>query len=178
LEIQYWSGRFFYNHHSFRVEDKEGNTILHCEPVGHYSVNQTYACLPKDDACYTFLIGGDSTWDSKTPSPPTFSVIFDGKLVRRSDSWLFDSVQFGGSCKPLCNNDDESLIEFFMYDRNGRYSDVDYKYEWDLNVTNRNSSATVSSGVVLQGAAISLLITRSCAFQRAAAHLSTSRPLP
>eukprot|EP00984_Skeletonema_dohrnii_P015649 scaffold6789_cov221-Skeletonema_dohrnii-CCMP3373.AAC.4 len=157
LEIQYWGGRFFFNEHSFRVEDKEGNTILHREPKGRYSVNQAYACLPKDDACYTFLIGGDSTWDPTGIPPPTYSVYFDGELVRRSDSWLFDSVQFGGSCKPLCNQDEESHIEFFMYDRNGRYSDVDYKYEWDLNVTNHNSSATVSSGVVPQGPGISPL---------------------
>ena len=147
LEIQYWSGSLYFNQHSFRVEDKEGNIVLHGEPVGAYSVNQTYACLPKDDACYTFLIGGSYQWGSYPP--PSYSVFFDGKLVRRSDSWLFDSVQFGGSCKPRCNEDNESLIEFFLYDRT---RDVEYEYEWDLTVTNRNSSATVSSGVVPQGA--------------------------
>jgi hypothetical protein len=156
-EIQYWSGYFGSHQHYFRVEDKEGNTILNGEPEGRYSVNQTYACLPKDDACYTFLIGGDYQWDPIEIPPPTYSVYFDVELVRRSDSWLFDSVQFGGSCKPLCNEDDESLIEFFMYDGESRYSEVEYEYEWDLNVTNRNSSATVSSGVVPQGPDISPL---------------------
>eukprot|EP00984_Skeletonema_dohrnii_P023017 scaffold12141_cov158-Skeletonema_dohrnii-CCMP3373.AAC.2 len=113
--------------HSFRVEDKNGNTVLHGEPEGRYSLHQLYACLPKDDACYTFLIGGDYQWGSYPP--PSYSVFFDGKLVRRSDSWLFDSVQFGGSCKPRCNEDNESLIEFFMYDGESRYSEVEYGYE-------------------------------------------------
>jgi len=35
-----------------------------------------------------FLIGGREEWDA------IYSIIFDGKLVRGSDSWLFDSVQF------------------------------------------------------------------------------------
>eukprot|EP00984_Skeletonema_dohrnii_P031578 scaffold24187_cov156-Skeletonema_dohrnii-CCMP3373.AAC.5 len=140
LEIQYWSGYYNYNQHSFRVEDKEGNTVLHGEPEGRYSVNQTWR----------------ASAGSRNP-PPTFSVIFDGKLVRRSDSWLFDSVRFGGSCKPRCNEEDESVIEFFMHDTDSRYSKVEYEYEWDLNVTHRNSPATVSSGVVPQGPSISPL---------------------
>jgi len=156
LDVQYWSGNFYYNQHSFRVEDKDGNTVLHGEPEGRYSLYQTYACLPKDNACYTFLIGGDYQWDPEIP-PPTYSVFFDGELVRRSNSWLLDSVRFGGNCKPLCNQDDESLIEFFIYDRDSRYYEVEYEYEWDLNVTNHNSSATVSSGVVPQGPGISPL---------------------
>eukprot|EP00985_Skeletonema_marinoi_P021165 scaffold12882_cov73-Skeletonema_marinoi.AAC.3 len=175
LEIQYWGGYYNYNQHSFRVEDKDGNTVLHGEPEGRYSLNQTYACLPKDDACYTFLIGGAHQRDPEIP-PPTYSVFFDGKLVRRSNSWLFDSVQFGGSCKPLCNEEDESVIEFFMYDTDSRYSKVEYEYEWDLNVTHRNSPATVSSGGFPMDLASPRLLTRSCAFQRAAAHPSTSQP--
>ena len=153
LEIQYWSGNFYYNQHSFRVEDKHGNTVLHGEPEGRYSLHQLFACLPKDDACYTFLIGGEGQWDPTIFPQPTHSVFFDGKLVRRSDSWLLDSVRFGGNCKPLCNQDDESLIEFFIYDRDSRYYEVEYEYEWDLN----DSSATVSSGVVPQGPGISPL---------------------
>eukprot|EP00984_Skeletonema_dohrnii_P038009 scaffold40743_cov233-Skeletonema_dohrnii-CCMP3373.AAC.1 len=153
MEIQYWSGSFEYNQQSaFRVDDKGGNIVLHGEPDGSDSVNQAYACLPKDDACYTFLIGGSYAWDIYASPPPSYSVFFDGKPVRRSDSWLFDSVQFGGSCKPRCNEDDESLIEFFLYGTLN--SGVDYEYEWDLNVTNRNSSATVSSGVVPLGPGI------------------------
>ena len=56
-------------------------------------------------------------------------------------------MQFGGSCEPLCNKDDESLIEFFMYDSTN-LPGVGYEYEWDLNITDPNSSETVSSGVV------------------------------
>eukprot|EP00984_Skeletonema_dohrnii_P033489 scaffold30252_cov78-Skeletonema_dohrnii-CCMP3373.AAC.1 len=41
LDIQYWSGYYNYNQHSFRVEDKEGNTVLHGEPEGRYSVNRS-----------------------------------------------------------------------------------------------------------------------------------------
>ena len=149
LEIQYWGGRFFYNLHHFRVEDQDGGTKLNGEPEGRYSLNQTYACLPKADACYTFLIGGEDQWSPRSFPPPSYSLIFDGELVRSSDSWLFDSVQFGGSCEPLCNQDDESLIEFFMYDRN--YEKLAYEYEWDLNITNPSSLETVSSGVVPMG---------------------------
>ena len=101
LEIHYWNGDFAYTEHAFRVEDKDGNTILQGEESDEsYSVNNTYACLPKDDSCYMFLIGGREEWDAN------YSIIFDGKLVRRSDSWLFDSVQFGDSCEPRCNQDD------------------------------------------------------------------------
>ncbi|KAK1741507.1 hypothetical protein QTG54_007985 [Skeletonema marinoi] len=59
LEIHYWNGDFAYTEHAFRVEDKDGNTILQGEESDEsYSVNNTYACLPKDDSCYMFLIGG------------------------------------------------------------------------------------------------------------------------
>ena len=63
LEIQYWSGQFYYNEHYFRVEDKDGDKILENEPnPGMYSLEQSYACLPKDDACYAYLIGGDNQY--------------------------------------------------------------------------------------------------------------------
>ena len=66
-------------------------------------------------------------------------------------------MQFGGSaCEPLCNQDDESLIEFFMYD-NSRYGKLEYEYEWDLSITNSSSSETVSSGLVPMGGGISPL---------------------
>mmetsp|Transcript_26209 Transcript_26209/g.40315 ORF Transcript_26209/g.40315 Transcript_26209/m.40315 type:complete len:278 (-) Transcript_26209:95-928(-) len=89
-----------------------------------------------------FLIGGREEWDA------IYSIIFDGKLVRGSDSWLFDSVQFGDSCEPRCNQDDESLVEFFMYTDATRIDEVGYQYEWDLNRVSNNSSASVVSGVV------------------------------
>ncbi len=143
---------------SFLVEDKDGGTVLFGEliDVGQ-SVSETYACLPKD-ACYTFLIGSPYQVLPSTIYgyvPPSYSVIFDGKLVRRSDTWLIDSFQFGGSCKPQCNQDTESLVEFFLHDSN--ISGEEYEYEWELNVASRNSSSTVASGVVPQGLGISPL---------------------
>ena len=58
-------------------------------------------------------------------------------------------MQFGGTCEPLCNQDDESLIEFFMYDRKSKdLPGMEYEYKWDLSITNPSSSETVSSGVV------------------------------
>eukprot|EP00985_Skeletonema_marinoi_P009137 scaffold4224_cov216-Skeletonema_marinoi.AAC.2 len=100
--------------------------------------------------------------------PPSYSVLFDGQLVRRSDNWLFDSVQIGDSCKPRCNQDDESHIEFFMYDN--VYSDAqeEYKYEWDLSF----SSASVS-GVVSQGPGISSLVHMSMCIPKAKGSCST-----
>mmetsp|Transcript_30616 Transcript_30616/g.52396 ORF Transcript_30616/g.52396 Transcript_30616/m.52396 type:complete len:192 (+) Transcript_30616:137-712(+) len=50
LEIQYWNGDFSHTVLAFRVEDKDGNTILQGEESDEsYSVNNTYTCLPKDD---------------------------------------------------------------------------------------------------------------------------------
>ena len=66
-------------------------------------------------------------------------------------------MQFGGSCEPLCNQDDESVIEFFMYDSTN-LPGVEYEYEWDLNITNPSSSETVSSGVVPVGLGDSPLV--------------------
>ena len=150
LEIQYWSRIFeSFKAYSFRVEDKEGGTVLSGKPR-MYSLEQSYVCLPKDDACYTFLVGGMDHLSA-------YSVIFDGKLVRSSDGWLFDSVRFGGSCEPLCNQDDESVIEFFLYDSND-WPGVGYEYKWDLNISNPSSSETVSSGVVPMGLGVSPLV--------------------
>ena len=79
LEIQYWSG--YRSSHHFRAEDKDGDTILSGEVEGFYSLNQTYACLSKAEACYTFLIGGDNQWTARFFPPPSYSVIFDGVSV-------------------------------------------------------------------------------------------------
>mmetsp|Transcript_28229 Transcript_28229/g.40339 ORF Transcript_28229/g.40339 Transcript_28229/m.40339 type:complete len:569 (+) Transcript_28229:119-1825(+) len=160
MEIQYWET--YFGNEYFRVEDKDGGTVLFSDPEereayslrGGYTLNQTYACLPRDDACYTFLIGSAYQISPIVRTPASYSVIFDGKLVSRSDSWLFDSVQFGGSCKPQCDQDTESPVEFFLYDHN--WSNLEYEYEWDLNVRNSDSSSTVASGVLPTGPGISL----------------------
>ena len=177
LEIQYWTGSFSYNLYHFRVEDKDGGTNLSGEPEGMYSLNRTCACLLKADACYTFLIGGEDQMPAYI-FPLPYSVIFDGNLVQRRDSWLFDSVQFGGNCEPLCNQDDESLIEFFMYDwRSNDLPGVGYEYEWDLSITDHNSSATVSSGVVPMGLGASPLAHKiMCAPKGSCASFYISAP--
>ena len=144
LEIQYWNGNFYYKQHSFRVEDNDGTTILQGEPEQMFSVNQTFACLSKDDSCHTFLIGGSYQIDNLVFVPPSYSVFFDGELVKRSDSWLFDSVQIGNGCMPRCSEDSESAIEFFMYDPS-QFDGEEHEYEWELNVT---SSSALVSGVV------------------------------
>eukprot|EP00984_Skeletonema_dohrnii_P004356 scaffold1552_cov111-Skeletonema_dohrnii-CCMP3373.AAC.1 len=158
LEAQFWA--FGSLDDNFLVEDKDGNTVLHSNTLFLDNIryfNKTSICLPKDNACYTFLIGGDvqsdmyKPWGENFPAQPSYSLFFDGKLVHRSDSWLFDSVQFGDSCKPLCNQEDQSLVEFFMFDAGQRFSlenddDVDivpevkYEYGWDLSIVNRSSS--------------------------------------
>ena len=177
LEAQFWAIGSSANE-PFLVEDKESNIILHGSTVlldNKHFFNKTSVCLPKDNACYTFLIGGDmqsdmyKPWGENFPAQPSYSLFFDGKLMHRSDSWLFDSVQFGDSCKPLCNQEDESLVEFFMFDTDQKFSlehdeDVDnvpqvkYEYGWDLSVVNRSSSVSVSSGVVPQGPGFSPLV--------------------
>jgi hypothetical protein len=152
LQVKYnITGNYGYSGDSFRVEDKDGNIVLQGDPEYSSSINKTYGCLPKDNACYTFLIGGQHQWDDVS-----YALFFDGKLVHRSDSWLFDSVQFGDSCKPRCNQEYESLVEFFMF--GDRYTKFEYEYEWDLSVVNSSSSASVSSGVVPQGPGISPLV--------------------
>eukprot|EP00984_Skeletonema_dohrnii_P037401 scaffold39432_cov178-Skeletonema_dohrnii-CCMP3373.AAC.1 len=171
LEIQYWTGQYSSLPCSFRVEDDDGSTILHGAPSKKfYFLNQTYACLPRDDdACYTFLIGGQNQMDNYYGyPPPSYSVLVDGQLVRRSDNWLFDSVQIGDSCKPRCNQDDESHIEFFMYDKKIADVQEEYKYEWDLSF----SSASVS-GVVSQGPGISSLVHMSMCIPKAKGSCST-----
>jgi len=173
LEAQFWAlGSVDI---PFRVEDKDGNTVLHGNTLFLHNkdyFNKTSVCLPKDNACYTFLIGGDyqsdffQPWGESFPFPaqPSYSLFFYGKLVHRSDSWLFDSAQFGDSCKPLCNQEDESLVEFFMYDESQMFSleyddvpEVAYEYGWDLSIVNRSSSVSVLSGVVPQGPGFSPL---------------------
>ncbi len=179
LEAQFWALGLVGD--PFRVEDKDGNTVLHDNTFfldNKRYFNKTSVCLPKDNACYTFLIGGEhqtdyyEPWEKPFPGQPSYSLFFDGKLVHRSDSWLFDSVQFGDSCEPLCNQEDESIVEFFMYDDEFylKYDDnvdndnvpeaeveVAYEYEWDLSVVNGSSSVSVSSGLVPQGPGFSPL---------------------
>jgi len=140
VEVQFWNiGPIL---HSYRVEDKDGRIVLHDELVSEnkYTVRKSYACVPKDNACYTFLIGGMMQWDDDVVGRPSYSLFFYGKLVRR-----FDSVQFGDSCEPHCNQDDESLVEFFMYDDLNRHFEVEYAYQWHLSVVDHYYSSLDSN---------------------------------
>jgi hypothetical protein len=142
VEVQYWSGDFFNPTQQFRVEDSNGGVIL-TGPGGttmpSYTLKETYACVPKDNACYTFLIGSQRVQGADIFPPTSYSIAFDGQLVSTNDAWPFDSVRFGGSCKPLCNQDNESLVELFMFTENP--FELEFEHEWSLSVANHNNSS-------------------------------------
>jgi hypothetical protein len=169
MEVQYWSGGVSFLTQQFRVEDSNGSVILtgprkdfddKFGTMPFYSLKQTYACLPKDNACYTFLIGGPQVQDVIFAPPTSYSITFDGQLVSTNDAWPFDSVRFGGSCKPLCNQDNESLVELFMFTDN--LLQLEFEHDWSLSVTNHNnSSSMVYSGVIPVGSDISPLVHKN-----------------
>jgi len=152
IDFQYWN---VFSSSPYRVEDQNGNIIIDA-PLDHHNsrLTRNRACVPRDNSCYTFLIGSHKQWDPidfpNFPAP-SYNLFYDGKIVRRSDSWLFDSVQFGDACQTRCNQDNESLVEFFSYDDRGIYSSEDYEYdeyEWDLKLVTDDSAVAATSGVV------------------------------
>ena len=149
FELEYWSGAPSDSEsdhmNSFRVEDQDGNSVLDGLLGGTFSLDKTFACLPKDD-CYTFLIGSLEQRDIGLVS--SYSIFLDGELVRSRDTWLFDSIRFG-SCGPSCN-EDESVIEFFMH--HDKYPDDEFEFKWNLD-----SPSVSISGVVPHGPGISFL---------------------
>mmetsp|Transcript_12836 Transcript_12836/g.18410 ORF Transcript_12836/g.18410 Transcript_12836/m.18410 type:complete len:560 (-) Transcript_12836:270-1949(-) len=148
FELRFWSGTIGSHDSTFRVEDQDGNSVLSGSLGGSFSLDKTYACLPKDDACYTFLIGIQEQRDPTNEAASSYTIFFDGELVGSSETWLFESVRFG-SCGPSCE-EDESVVEFFMYHE--MYPDEEFEYKWNL------SSPSVSiSGVVPHGPGISFL---------------------
>lgn len=164
VEVQYWSGDFPYPTQQFRVEDSNGGIIL-TGPGGttmpRYTLKEIYACLSKDNACYTFLIGSQHARGVDVFPPASYSIAFDGQLVSTNDAWPFDSVRFGGSCLPLCNQDNESLVELFMFTENLQH-ELEFEHEWSLSVTNHNSSSSiVNSGAIPVGADISPLVHKN-----------------
>lgn len=147
VEVQYWSGKVGYRQSAFLIEDKNSDVVMKGGPTRSLSLNSTYACVPRNNSsCYTFLIGSTFVWDPSWPLQ-SYSLVYDGKLLRKSDSFQFDSVQFGDDCQPRCNQNNESLVELFLYDQGdgvGRY-----EYEWDLKfVTDDSSDPSSTSGVV------------------------------
>jgi hypothetical protein len=145
VEVQYWSGEFSYRQNAFRIEDKNSNIIMNGGPtvLGMYFLNSTYACVPRDNSCYTFLIGSGYVRDPSWPLP-SYSLFYDGKLVRKDDSFQFDSIQFGDACQPHCKQDNESLVEFFLYEDGSS----EYEYNWDLKLVTHDASDQSTSGVV------------------------------
>lgn len=148
FELQFWSGTIGSHDSTFRVEDQDGNSVLSGSLGGSFSLDKTYACLPKDDGCYTFLIGIQEQRDPTNLAAASYSIFFDGELVGSSETWLFESVRFG-SCGPSCE-EDESVVEFFMYHE--MYPDEEFEYKWNLS-----SSSVSLSGVVPHGPGISFL---------------------
>jgi hypothetical protein len=128
------------------VEDQNGNIIIDAPFDYHNSLlTRNRACVPRDNSCYTFLIGSHFQWEDG----PSYNLFYDGKLVRTNNSWLFDSAQFGDACQPRCNQANESLVEFFLYDNDGsgKYSSEEYEYEWDLKLVTDDSAVPATSGV-------------------------------
>ena len=154
VEVQFWSGQFSYRNNEFRIEDDHGDIILNGGSTSQeyssviYSLNSTYACVARENSCYTFLIGSGFEWNQGY-SLPAYSLFFDGSLVHTNDSFQFDSAQFGDSCQPLCNQDNESLVDLFLYDDTDNIEE--YRYKWDLNLLGDESSTPFTSGEVPMG---------------------------
>jgi len=162
VEVQYWSGDFPFSTQQFRVEDSNGGDILTGpgNNMTRYTLKETYACVPRDNACYTFLIGGEQVWDVNFAPPTSYSIAFDGQLVSTNDALPFDSLRFGGSCKPLCNQDNESLVELFMLTNN--FQNLEFEHEWSLSVANhKDSSSVVDSGAIPVRSGISPLVHKN-----------------
>jgi len=148
VDFQYWNG--FFPQHAYRVKDQNGDIII---DKNRYNMNSSMtrnrACVPRDNSCYTFLIGSHYQLDPiGSAGAPSYNLFYDGKLVRNNDSWLFDSVQFGDACQPRCNQANESLVEFFSYDEDGIFFSEDYEYEWDLMLVTDDSAVPSRSGGV------------------------------
>ena len=142
VEVQYWTGMLGTNT-LYRVEGQDGDIIIDSNTDVNrrrfnFELERTRACVPRDDACYTFVIGSPIQVDPMD-FPPSYSLFYDGALVRKSESWLFDTAQFGGSCKPRCNQDSESLVQFFMFQNSDNCfgGAGDEQYKWDLSVAGR-----------------------------------------
>ena len=151
VEVQFWSGLHDVSTASYRVEGKDGDVIVDFKPppLGERSLTRNLACVPRN-SCYTFLIGTHSQLDT-TPfiQSSSYSVLFDGELVRKSDSWLFEALHFGDGCKPRCNQD-ESEVDFFMFQLglNCGFDEDQHKFKWNLSLAGDDASKSISSGVV------------------------------
>jgi hypothetical protein len=151
VEVQFWAGGDG-GATSYRVEGKDGDVIMDFNPppLFEMSLTRNLACVPRN-SCYTFLIGTHfQLHPNSIFHSSSYSVLFDGELVRKSDSWLFEALHFGDGCKPRCNQD-ESEVEFFMFQRGlncGFGEDAQHEFKWNLSLAGDNASESISSGVV------------------------------
>lgn len=150
VEVQFWSGGDG-GATSYRVEGKDGDVIMDFNPppLFEMSLTRNLACVPRN-SCYTFLIGTHFQLDPNSIAhSSSYSVLFDGELVRKSDSWLFEALHFGDGCKPRCNQD-ESEVEFFMFQLglNCGFGEDQHEFKWNLSLAGDNASESISSGVV------------------------------
>mmetsp|Transcript_28118 Transcript_28118/g.41956 ORF Transcript_28118/g.41956 Transcript_28118/m.41956 type:complete len:559 (-) Transcript_28118:2010-3686(-) len=151
VDLQYWNGDLVFIGSTYRIEDRNGNYIINATSTSFDSLTRNRACVPRDNACgYTFLIGNLIQWDPTLyVDTPSYNLFYDGKLVSKGDSWLFGSIQFGDSCQPRCNQDNESMVELFLYDDGSSSgAEYDYEYGWDLTLVTDGASVPSSSGVV------------------------------
>jgi hypothetical protein len=148
VDLQYWNGDLVFIGSTYRIEDQNGNYIINATSTSFDSLTRNRACVPRDNSCYTFLIGSLFQWDPTLyVDTPSYNLLYDGELVSKGDSWLFGSIQFGDSCQPRCNQDNESMVELFLYDDGSSFG-TDYEYEWDLRLVTDDASVPSSSGVV------------------------------
>ena len=176
FEYRLWRNGLF-SGGEYRVEDNQGNILFGCNlediknsnsddpredlilgygmcgSKGEHGFRTYRSCLPRN-SCYRFVTVDDYGLSSISKGQK-FYLSFDGNLLKESDSWRFDSIQFGNSCDPECNSVNESLVEFFLshYDLvTGYLGSIKYPLcdvstpegpTWELTV----DGAEVSSGL-------------------------------
>ena len=157
FEYQYWSGEGF---EDYRVEDVNGMEVMGCDYSDEQcqqdtsdSLHTSRVCLPKEgeDACYRFVIGNMFQSLNGHIHETRYSLKWDGGGLEKSASDMFDEVEFGSACKPVCDTENESLVQLFMhyftsgYDCNGDNGPplpVDFSWEFSWG-----DAAATKSGV-------------------------------
>ena len=159
FEFNQWTGQNYFD--AWRVEDMNGNKVLGCDDM--YGCDTTFfqmytyrACLPRD-TCHRFLIGGSWQWvqDYHLVDAPSFTVKYDGNELLKSDSWLFDTITFGGeNCQSSpCDSETESTIQFFMSSPSATSDDnrscsFNPDLHWEVDLYNDTTSASSQNGII------------------------------
>lgn len=158
FEYQYWSSVGF---EDYRVEDMDGNKLLGCD---HFeddcqentddSLHTNRVCLPRN-SCYRFIVGDlfqRIPGFTDAVGSVSYSLRWDGQLLDKSASKQFDTVLLGASCEPICNTEEESLVEFHMHYITSSYDcqsddDPDFPqapppdFSWELLVYDQTSKS-------------------------------------